>query len=352
MSKRSFRIINDTGPAEVTAEEAEESPVIKLSNLIFRDAVRQGASDIHIQPAAAGGVVRFRVDGVLRQYMALALPVVDRVVSRIKVIGTLDITNRLKPQDGRTTIAVGGRRIDLRISTVPTRDSEKAVIRLLDPVGTGGLESVAMPAPEAAAFKSLLALREGIIAVTGPTGAGKTTTLYAALRELATDDVNIMTVEDPIEYELRGLTQIQVEPKQGVTFANALRAILRQDPDIILIGEIRDGETAEIAVQASLTGHLVLTTLHTNNAVGAVRRLTDMGLDRSAVIDTLRGALGQRLVRRICPRCSSPAADPLSSDSSRCSRRMGSRRPSAPQGARIAVRPATGADCPSSRSSA
>lgn len=308
------RVVGAEGPADMTGEESEHSPVIKLSNLILRDAVLRGASDVHIQPGASGGVVRFRVDGVLRPYMPLAIPVLDRVVSRIKVLGALDVANRLKPQDGRATIAVADRKVDLRISTVPTRSSEKAVIRLLDPVGTGGLETVGMPPQEVARFKSLLAMREGIIVVTGPTGSGKTTSLYAALRQLATEDVNIMTVEDPIEYELSGLTQIQVEPKQGVTFASALRAVLRQDPDIVLVGEIRDGETAEIAVQASLTGHLVLATLHTNDAVGAIRRLVDLGLDRAAIADTLCGALAQRLVRQACPTCVTEVTDPLTAE--------------------------------------
>jgi type II secretory ATPase GspE/PulE/Tfp pilus assembly ATPase PilB-like protein/CheY-like chemotaxis protein len=308
------QVVDDTGPATVTTAEAERSPIIKLSNLLLRDAVKQGASDVHIQPGPGAGIVRFRVDGLLRRYMQLPMPVLDRVVSRIKVLGKLDITNRLKPQDGRTTISVGDRRIDLRVSTIPTRDSEKAVLRLLDPVGSGGLESVGIPRPEMEQLRRLLEHREGMVVVTGPTGSGKTTTLYACLRELATEDVNIMTVEDPIEYELKGMTQVQVEPRQGVTFASALRAILRQDPDIIFVGEIRDLETAQTAVQASLTGHLVLATLHTNNAVGAVRRLIDLGLTPSAVADTLRGAAAQRLVRRLCPACATTADDPLTAE--------------------------------------
>jgi type II secretory ATPase GspE/PulE/Tfp pilus assembly ATPase PilB-like protein/ActR/RegA family two-component response regulator len=308
------QVIDDEGPASVTAAETESGPIVKLSNVLLRDAVLQGASDVHIQPGPSAGVVRFRVDGLLRQYLQLPMPVLDRVVSRIKVLGGLDIANRLKPQDGRTTIVVGARRMDLRISTVPTRESEKAVLRLLDPAGARGLDSIALPAPEMEQFRRLLSHRDGIVIVTGPTGSGKTTTMYAALRELATEDVNIMTVEDPIEYELGGITQIQVEPRQGVTFASALRAILRQDPDIIFIGEIRDLETAEVAVQASLTGHLVLATLHTNTAAGAVRRLTDLGLDRASVADTLRGVIAQRLVRRLCPACAAPADDPLTPD--------------------------------------
>ena len=198
------------------------------------------------------------------------------------------------------------RTYDLRISTVPTRKSEKAVIRMLDPEGSGTLSNIGLPDVELARFRRLLTNREGIIIVTGPTGSGKTTTLYGALKELATEDINIMTVEDPIEYELPGLTQIQVEPKQGVTFASALRAILRQDPDVILVGEIRDLETAQIAVRASMTGHLVLATLHTNDAVGTFRRLTDLGLARASIVETLRGAVGQRLARRICSNCATP----------------------------------------------
>ena len=319
------QVVDAAGPAAITTADAEQSPIIKLSNLLLRDAMQQGASDVHIEPAPSGGVVRFRVDGMLHRYMQLPRPVLDRVVSRIKVLGHLDITNRLRPQDGRTTIAVGERRIDLRISTVPTRDSEKAVIRLLDPVGGGGLESVGIPAREIARFRKLLTHREGIVVVTGPTGSGKTTTLYAALRELSTEDVNIMTVEDPVEYELKGMTQLQVEPRQGVTFASALRAILRQDPDIIFVGEIRDLETAEMAVQASLTGHLVLATLHTSSAVGSVRRLCDLGLDPAAVADTLRGAVAQRLARRLCATCAVPADDPLTAEEASLEKTFGLR---------------------------
>ena len=300
------RLSDATSTAQGTAVDVDGGSVVKLTNHILLDAVRQGASDIHMQPGASGAAVRFRVDGVLRHYMQLPGPALDRVVSRIKVLGRIDIANRLRPQDGRANLAVGNRTLDLRVSTVPTRDSEKAVIRLLDPADTPGLDALGMTAPELRRFRRLLTHREGIVVVTGPTGSGKTTTLYAALRELSTDGVNIMTVEDPVEYELPGMTQVQVESKREVTFASALRALLRQDPDIVFVGEIRDLETAEVAVRASLTGHLVLTTLHTNNAVGAVRRLTDLGLDRSAISDTFRGAVGQRLVRRVCSHCALP----------------------------------------------
>ncbi len=288
---------------EVDAEELESGPVVKLANLILRDAVEMRTTDIHIQPTSGGGTVRFRVDGVLRNYMELPLPVLARVTSRIKIIGGMDISDRLRPQDGRARITVRGRSYDLRISSVPTRGLEKTVIRLLDPEGSAKLENLGILPEELTQLDALLRNRNGILLVTGPTGSGKTTTLYGALRKLMHDSVNIMTVEDPVEYELSGLTQIQVETKRGVTFASSLRAILRQDPDIVLVGEIRDAETAEIAVQASLTGHLVLSTLHTNDAVGTVRRLSDLGLDTTAICETLRGAVAQRLARRICSNC-------------------------------------------------
>ena len=303
--------------------EIDGGPAVKLTNLILRDAVTRRASDIHIQPGAGGGVVRFRVDGVLRHHMQLPEPVLRRVVSRIKILGNIDIANRLRPHDGRARLAISGHVFDMRVSTVPTRGAEKAVIRLLDPTSAARLENLGLPDPELRRFKQLLGERSGIILVTGPTGSGKTTTLYGALGQLSTADVNIMTVEDPIEYELPGVTQIQVQPKQGVTFASALRAILRQDPDIILLGEIRDAETAEVAVQASLTGHVVLATVHTNDATSAVRRLIDLGLNASALVDTLRGVVSQRLVRRACNQCAVRIDGTLSADEERLSATFG-----------------------------
>ena len=295
----------EDAPAQgALAADAAAGPVVKLTNIILDDAIRQGASDIHIQPTPTGGVVRFRVDGVLRVAAHLPLPVMIRVVARIKVIGKLDIADRLRPQDGRVRIAFGDRRFDLRISTVPTRSVEKVVIRILDPSRSLNLAQLGLVDPEGARLRRLLTQRDGIVVVTGPTGSGKTTTMYAAIGEIATEGINIMTVEDPVEYELPGITQIQVEVKQGVTFASALRAMLRQDPDVIFVGEIRDRETAEMALQAALTGHLVLATLHTNDAVGAIRRLSDLGLDRAAIGQTLRGAVAQRLVRSVCHHCS------------------------------------------------
>ncbi|HSR40651.1 MAG TPA: ATPase, T2SS/T4P/T4SS family, partial [Longimicrobiales bacterium] len=250
--------------------------------------------------------MRFRVDGVLRNYMQLPIPALIRVVSRIKIMGNLDIADKWRPQDGRTRIVVEGRPYDVRISTVPTRDAEKVVLRILKGGEASKLSEIGLPEWELGRLRQLLANRDGIVCVTGPTGSGKTTTLYAGIRELATGEVNIMTVEDPVEYELPGITQIQVQTKRGVTFASALRAILRQDPDVILVGEIRDLETAEVAVQAAMTGHLVLATLHTNDAVSAVARLLDIGLDRPSIAATLRGTLAQRLVRKVCDECGEP----------------------------------------------
>jgi type IV pilus assembly protein PilB len=290
----------------VTEAEAEAAPVIKLTNLILRDAAMNGASDVHIEPGETGGTVRFRVDGVLRNYMQLPLPALVRVVSRIKIMGQLDIADKWRPQDGRTRVIVEGRPYDIRISTVPTRSAEKVVLRILKGGQASKLSDLGLPPWELGRLRQLLSHRDGIVCVTGPTGSGKTTTLYGAIREIATGEVNVMTVEDPVEYELAGITQIQVQTKRGVTFAGALRAILRQDPDVILVGEIRDQETAEVAVQAAMTGHLVLATLHTNDAVSVIARLLDIGLDRASIAATLRGALAQRLVRRVCDECGEP----------------------------------------------
>jgi len=315
----------EVAPKTVIAADVETGPVIKLANVILADAVRGRASDIHLEPSADGGRVRFRIDGVLQTYTTLAVSILNRVVSRLKIMGKMDIADRLRPQDGRARIRVDGREIDLRISTVPTRDSEKAVLRLLDPSKSLKLEDLSLTSAELAPLRALLGRRDGIVVVTGPTGSGKTTLLYAALREMPTGDLNIMTVEDPVEYELAGLTQIQVEPKRDVTFATALKSILRQDPDVIFIGEIRDAETAGIAVQASLTGHLVLASLHTNDAVGAVARFVDLGVDRSAIASTLRGATAQRLIRRVCAKCAQPVTGALSDEEVHLAARYGVR---------------------------
>ena len=298
------RVLEEDAPEAVEEQDIDSAPLVKLTNLILSDAVRQNASDIHIEPGGSkGGAVRFRVDGVMRQHMALPMAAVNRIVSRIKVLGKLDIADRMRPQDGRARIQVANKSYDLRISTVPTRDAEKAVIRILRPDTAKSLDEVGLLPPELQRFRQLIGYRDGIVIVTGPTVSGKTTTMYAAITDVADGRVNVMTVEDPIEYELLGITQIQVETKRNVTFGSALRSILRQDPDVIFVGEIRDAETAEVAAHAAATGHLVLATLHTNDAMSSVSRLADLGLDRATITATLRGALAQRLVRRLCPEC-------------------------------------------------
>ena len=284
-------------------EDIQAAPVVKLTNLIIRDGVRSRASDIHIEPGPGSGKVRFRVDGVLRKYMDVPMATMQRIISQVKIRSDMDIADRLRPQDGRTRVNVEKKLYDLRISTIPAGRAEKCVIRILDQNESKTLDDLSIHEDELVRFRSLLSYREGIVVVTGPTGSGKTTTLYGALREIADGKVNIMTVEDPIEYSLQSVTQTQVEVKQGMTFGSALRAILRQDPDVILVGEIRDEETARIAAQAAMTGHLVLATVHANDAVGVIPRLVDLGLDHSIVADTLRGAVAQRLLRRVCPEC-------------------------------------------------
>ena len=312
------RVVEDMEPELVVTAEIESAPIVKLANLILSDAVVQRASDIHIEPGGMrGGVVRFRIDGVMRQHMALPVVAVTRIVSRIKVLGKLDIADRMRPQDGRARIQVLNKSYDLRISTVPTRDAEKAVIRILRPDTAKTLSDVGLQRHELQRVRQLVGQRDGIVVVTGPTGSGKTTTLYAALSDVATSEVNVMTVEDPIEYELAGVTQIQVETRRNVTFASALRSILRQDPDVIFVGEIRDPETAEVAAQAAATGHLVLATLHTNDAMSAVSRLSDLGLDRATIAAVIRGAVAQRLVRRVCKECVQEIAGALTENEER-----------------------------------
>ncbi|HKV71023.1 MAG TPA: type II/IV secretion system protein [Gemmatimonadales bacterium] len=323
MEEIDVTVVEEQGPEAVVAHDLDAAPVVKLTAIILADAVKSGASDIHLEPGRDGGQVRFRVDGVLRTYMRIPMVALNRVISRIKVMGKLDIADRLRPQDGRARVQLAGKVVDLRLSTVPTRDAEKAVIRILDPTSTKRLEDLNVPALELQRFRKLLLNRDGIVVVTGPTGSGKTTTLYAALREVATGEVNVMTVEDPVEYEMPGMTQIQVEPKRGVTFASALRSILRQDPNVIFVGEIRDLETAEIAVQAAYTGHLVLATIHANDAAGAIDRFIDLGLDRSKVTGTLRGALAQRLIRRLCAACAQPVDGSLTPSEQTLARRYG-----------------------------
>ena len=311
-------LVEEMGPEAISSADAAATPVVKLTNLIIRDAIAQSASDIHIEPGRRIGVVRYRVDGVLRKHMDLPMTAMNRVISRIKILARLDIADRLRPQDGKAHVRVQKLSYDLRVSTIPAGSAnEKCVIRILDSNAQETLEELSLAPYELGRLRQLLNLREGIVLVTGPTGSGKTTTLYGALRELADGKVNIMTVEDPIEYELAQITQTQVETKQGVTFSTALRAILRQDPDIILIGEIRDVETAETASHAAMTGHLVLATVHANDAVSAVARMADMGLPYATIGTTLRGAIAQRLLRRVCASCAEPVRGDLTPEEQR-----------------------------------
>ncbi|MEX2157665.1 MAG: type II/IV secretion system protein [Gemmatimonadales bacterium] len=296
----------DTAPDELNVSEADASqkPVVRLVDMIISEGILSRASDIHVEPEEGGVAVRYRIDGVLRQVMKIPRQAGLPLISRIKIMSSLDIADRLRPQDGRARVAVNGQPIDLRVSTLPAQLGEKVVIRILDSRATvKSLDSLGLNPGEADAIKRLLENHEGIILVTGPTGSGKTTTLYSAINQIKSEGVNIVTVEDPVEYRMQGIVQVQVQEKAGLTFAAALRSILRQDPNVVLVGEIRDKETAQIAVQASLTGHLVLSTLHTNDASNAVTRLVDIGVEAYKIAASLRGVVAQRLMRKLCPTC-------------------------------------------------
>jgi general secretion pathway protein E len=283
---------------------AEQEPVIRLVNVTLLDAVRAGASDVHIEPLSDAVRVRYRLDGVLREMTRIGTQYRSAVVSRVKIMAGLDIAERRLPQDGRIRLRLGDRDVDLRVSTLPGLHGEGIVLRLLDATHvTPELLSLGMPEQIRSSVERIVARKSGLMLVTGPTGSGKTTTLYAILATLNAEGVKIVTVEDPIEYRIDGVTQVPVNTRAGVNFAAALRSILRHDPDIIMVGELRDAETATIAIQAALTGHLVLSTLHTTDAVGAVTRLLDMGVEPYLVAATLQGALAQRLVRVLCDRC-------------------------------------------------
>lgn len=284
-----------------------QAPLVKLLNLILTEAIQQGASDIHFEPYEEHLRVRYRIDGILQDRHSPAQEFQAQLLTRIKVMAKLDIAEHRLPQDGRIKLKMGRREIDFRVSTVPVAGGERIVLRILDKGNVIlGMDKLGMLPEAFAEFKKLIDLPEGIILVTGPTGSGKTTTLYSAICEIYSNETNIMTIEDPVEYNLKGIAQISVQPKIKLTFATGLRHILRQDPDIIMIGEIRDAETAEISIQASLTGHLVLSTLHTNDAPSAITRLVDMGVEPYLLSSTIIGVLAQRLLRRICPSCKEP----------------------------------------------
>lgn len=300
-------LATDLPTADDLLDSADDAPAIRLINGIIADAVRQGVSDIHIEPYESGLVVRMRIDGVLREVLKMPPHVAPVVVSRIKVMARLDIAERRVPQDGRIGLTLGGKSLDVRVSTLPSRAGERVVLRLLDKDNAGiDFDLLGLSGEADRILRAALAEPNGIILVTGPTGSGKTTTLYAALRQLNDGSRNILTVEDPVEYAVDGVGQTQVNPKVGLTFAAGLRAILRQDPDVVMVGEIRDRETADIAVQASLTGHLVLSTVHTNDAIGAITRLRDMKIEPFLIASSLRAVVAQRLVRRLCPECRTP----------------------------------------------
>ena len=297
-------LADDLPSAEDLLASDDEAPAIRLINGLIAEAARLKASDIHIEPFESALVVRMRADGQLQEMHRLPPGVAPLLVSRIKVMARLDIAERRLPQDGRMDLALGGKRLDVRVSTLPARGGERVVLRLLDKENAGiDLAALGMPAAIEADFRAALAAPNGLVLVTGPTGSGKTTTLYAGLKLLNDGQRNILTVEDPVEYAVDGIGQTQVNPKVGLSFAAGLRAILRQDPDVVMVGEIRDAETAGIAVQAALTGHLVLSSLHTNDAASAITRLRDFGVEPFLLAATLRAVVAQRLVRRLCPAC-------------------------------------------------
>jgi general secretion pathway protein E len=288
-------------------EAADDAPIIRLINALLTQAIRENASDIHLEAFENRSIVRFRVDGVLRDIVEPQRAIHGSLVSRLKVMSRLDIAEKRLPQDGRISLRVADRAVDVRVSTLPTQHGERVVLRLLDKEASHlNMETLGMDSRIRRSFDRLIHQPHGIVLVTGPTGSGKTTTLYSGLLRLDRQRLNILTVEDPIEYDLDGVGQTQVNLRAGLTFARGLRSILRQDPDVVLVGEIRDLETAQIAVQASLTGHLVLSTLHTNTAIGAVTRLVDMGVESFLIASSISGILAQRLVRKLCPDCAEP----------------------------------------------
>ena len=302
-----FSLAEELPDDEDLLESENDAPIIKLINAMLGEAIKENASDVHIETFEKKLLIRFRVDGVLRSILTPSRKIAPLLVSRVKVMAKLDIAERRIPQDGRISLKIGGRSVDVRVSTMPSSHGERVVMRLLDKNATRlELATLGMTDLNSKNFRTLIQRPHGIILVTGPTGSGKSTTLYAGLQEINSTERNILTVEDPIEFDIDGIGQTQVNPKVEMTFARGLRAILRQDPDVVMVGEIRDLETAQIAVQASLTGHLVLSTLHTNTAVGSITRLRDMGIEPFLISSSLLGILAQRLVRVLCPKCKKP----------------------------------------------
>ena len=300
-------VAKELSEPEDLLESDDDAPIIRLINALITEAIKESASDIHIEPFETRLSIRFRIDGVLREMIEPPRQIASLLVSRIKVMAKLDIAEKRLPQDGRIALRIAGRPVDIRVSTLPSGHGERVVMRLLDKqAGRLDLHHLGMAENDEKRLRKMIKKPHGILLVTGPTGSGKTTTLYGVLSTLNDSKQNILTVEDPIEYDLDGIGQTPVNTKVDMTFAKGLRAILRQDPDVVMVGEIRDGETAQIAVQASLTGHLVLSTLHTNSAVGAIVRLQDMGVEPFLLSSTLLGVLSQRLIRNLCPECKKP----------------------------------------------
>ncbi|MPX91756.1 type II secretion system ATPase GspE [Salinivibrio sp. VYel1] len=302
-----FSLAEELPQSEDLLESEDDAPIIKLINAMMGEAIKESASDIHIETFEHALSIRFRVDGVLREVLSPSRKLAPLLVSRVKVMAKLDIAEKRVPQDGRISVRIGGRAVDVRVSTMPSSHGERVVMRLLDKNAVQlDLAQLGMAPALHQGFRTLIHKPHGILLVTGPTGSGKSTTLYAGLQTINSEDRNILTVEDPIEFDLAGIGQTQVNPKVDMTFARGLRAMLRQDPDVVMVGEIRDLETAQIAVQASLTGHLVMSTLHTNTAIGAVTRLRDMGIEPFLLSSSLLGVLAQRLVRTLCEHCRVP----------------------------------------------
>ena len=304
---------NTLAPTEDLLSGANDAPIIKLINGVISQAIKARASDIHFEPYEDNFIIRYRVDGILHEVLAHDSRLSAPIISRLKIIARLDIAERRKPQDGRVSLSLGAKKIDVRVSTLPSSYGERVVLRLLDKQSAQiNIADLGLPNSILETYKNALHFSEGIILVTGPTGSGKTTTLYSGLRHISDASQNILTVEDPIEYTLSGIGQTQVNAKAGYDFASGLRSILRQDPDIVMVGEIRDIETAKIAIQASLTGHLVLSTVHTNSAIGAIARLRDMGIESYLLASSIRLVVSQRLVRRLCEDCKAKINPPLS----------------------------------------
>ena len=308
LSELTSAIVEESGSAElvpVAAEPTEDdAPIVRFVNLLISQAIADHASDIHIEPAERDMSVRYRIDGVLHEMQRAPKNIQNGVISRLKIMSDIDIAERRKPQDGRMSVIHNGKQIDLRVATLPTVFGEKVVMRILDNSMTGlGMDQLQLLERNAAVYKASYSKPYGMILVTGPTGSGKSTTLYTTLHEVARPEINVITVEDPVEYRIPGINQVQVNPKAGLTFASALRSILRSDPDVVLLGEIRDHETAQIAIEASLTGHLVLSTLHTNDAPSAVTRLIEMDIEPFLVGSALDCVVAQRLARKLCDRC-------------------------------------------------